>query len=255
MWPDVENPPGPCIMTTELTHRAPQIQIGDDNLTVTNDKGYRMAKASHGVVEGAWYYEGTLVNSQGAVRMGWSQISGDLQGPCGLDHYSYSFRSDPPTRFHRSIGHSYGSKFQVGDTLGVLIYLPPPTDEQFEDLLNRRFILGRDRRYVSFNYTSTRDPHDPMDSDPASPEEVLPEVPDSAIAYYLNGRPLGTAFTNLYLGKYYPTVSCYMGAQIRLNFGPDFKYPPPAHWRGVPVESLQMCPPENYLQESQPAEH
>ena len=33
------------------------MKITDGGKTVTNEKGYRMAKASHGVWEGSWYFE------------------------------------------------------------------------------------------------------------------------------------------------------------------------------------------------------
>jgi hypothetical protein len=74
-----------------------------DGLTATTAKGYRMAKASHGVWEGHWYYEATINNNCGGARIGWSQISGDLQAPCGYDIFSYSFRSGPQGGlFHNS---------------------------------------------------------------------------------------------------------------------------------------------------------
>ena len=61
-----------------------------------------MAKATHGIWEGHWYYEVTLNNNTGNTRIGWSQISGDLQAPCGYDIFSYSFRKSPGTLFHDS---------------------------------------------------------------------------------------------------------------------------------------------------------
>lgn len=35
-------------------------------------------------------------------RIGWSQISGDLQAPCGYDQFSYGFRASPGSLFHKS---------------------------------------------------------------------------------------------------------------------------------------------------------
>ncbi|KAJ1845627.1 transcription factor, contains a PHD finger motif, partial [Coemansia sp. RSA 2708] len=57
MWPDIDNPQGPAHMSREETHAAAQFVIESDRQTVWNDKGYRMAKASHGVETGAWYFE------------------------------------------------------------------------------------------------------------------------------------------------------------------------------------------------------
>ena len=61
-----------------------------------------MAKATHGVWEGHWYFEVVLNQSVGHTRIGWSQISGDLQAPCGYDIFSYSYRDSPGTLFHNS---------------------------------------------------------------------------------------------------------------------------------------------------------
>ncbi|KAJ2326929.1 transcription factor, contains a PHD finger motif, partial [Coemansia sp. RSA 2673] len=88
MWPDIDNPQGPAHMSREETHAAAQFVIESDRLTVWNDKGYRMAKASHGVETGAWYFEVDVlepVRPEYNLRVGWSQISGELQAPCGFD--------------------------------------------------------------------------------------------------------------------------------------------------------------------------
>ena len=84
------------------THSAPQMKITNGGKTVTTDKGYRLAKSSHGIWEGSWYFEVTIDDHPGHVRIGWSQISGDLQAPCGYDNFSYSFRDSPGTLFHQS---------------------------------------------------------------------------------------------------------------------------------------------------------
>ncbi|KAJ1925345.1 transcription factor, contains a PHD finger motif [Tieghemiomyces parasiticus] len=258
-------------MTTEGTHAASQFRVASDNLTVTNDKGYRQAKASHGVAEGTWYYEATLTNTAGAARIGWSQISGDLQGPCGLDHYSYAFRSYPATRFHASVGYTYGERYDSPDvTLGVLIHLPPLGPAAREDLRRRRFILQRDFPYAKFDYVqplpSTTDESDggnttaaavsggspsftsDLATEAAAPSP-LPKMSGSAIVYFRNGRCLSQAYGPLHLGKYHPAVACYMGAEVRLNFGPEFAHPPPAEWEGTPVRPMSECPPENYLED------
>ncbi|KAJ1876977.1 transcription factor, contains a PHD finger motif, partial [Kickxella alabastrina] len=107
MWPDIDNPQGPAHMSREETHAAAQFVIESDRLTVWNDKGYRMAKASHGVETGAWYFEVTVlapVRPEYNLRVGWSQISGELHAPCGYDVFSYSVRAKPSTRFHAAIG-------------------------------------------------------------------------------------------------------------------------------------------------------
>jgi Set1/Ash2 histone methyltransferase complex subunit ASH2 len=53
-------------------------------------------------------------------------IAGNLQAPCGFDKFSYSWRSKKGTVFHHSRGKHYSDEgFATGDTLGVLLHLPP----------------------------------------------------------------------------------------------------------------------------------
>lgn len=71
-----------------------------------------MSKATHSVCEGAWYYEARISGDPGSnARIGWSQISGDLQGPCGMDEFSYAYRASPGTVFHNSIGKPFGDGY------------------------------------------------------------------------------------------------------------------------------------------------
>lgn len=46
------------------------------------------------------------------------------------------------------------------------------------------------------------------------------------ISFLLNGKGFGTAFENIYQGKYYPAVSIYGGAIVTINPGPVFAFPP-----------------------------
>ena len=89
--------------------RAPQLKISEDRLTGIGEKGYCMARATHGVHFGTWYYEIDIVDMLEGhhTRLGWSQECGNLQGPCGYDKFSYSWRSRKGTKFHDSIGTHY----------------------------------------------------------------------------------------------------------------------------------------------------
>lgn len=111
IYPDLDSGNGNVRLSKQPTHTAPQVKITDDGMIAQNDKGYRMAKASHGVWEGKWYFEVTILEHTGncryfmdLFRIGWSQISGDLQGPCGFDQFSYSYRDSPGTVFHKASG-------------------------------------------------------------------------------------------------------------------------------------------------------
>ena len=52
--------------------RAPQLKVNDDRLTVTGEKGYCMARATHGVNYGTWYYEIDILSMPegAATRLG-----------------------------------------------------------------------------------------------------------------------------------------------------------------------------------------
>ncbi|KAJ1890931.1 transcription factor, contains a PHD finger motif, partial [Coemansia sp. IMI 209127] len=228
MWPDIDNPQGPAHISREETHSAPQFVIGSDRRTVWNDKGYRMAKASHGVESGAWYFEADIlepVRPEFNIRIGWSQISGELQAPCGSDVFSYSMRAKPSTRFHVSRGSFYGEDYEPGDTLGVLLFLPPLDKDEKQDLEDRKWHPGE--RYRQFTYSR------PVAQRPPYANSELPPLPvlaGSELVYFKNGKCLGPAFQKLYLGKYYPAISTYMGGKVMVNLGPTFKYPPPETW-------------------------
>ncbi|PVU85478.1 hypothetical protein BB559_007004 [Furculomyces boomerangus] len=269
MWPDLDNPAGPPIMQTEATHSAPQFRFeGERNCVLWNDKGYRVAKGSHGVVTGTYYYEAKILEPlkpNWNLRIGWAQISADLQAPCGFDHYSYSMRMYPPTKFHGSVGHMYGEALEVGDTLGVLIQLPESLDQESqEDINGRRW--DPLTIYKAFGYSQPKDVMPPSieDSNMEGYEGpgMIPPVPivqESEIAYFKNGKSMGKAFRGLYLGKYYPAISSYMGGKVKVNFGRNkggedmgFEYKPPEMWGERKVHAmgeLEVGEPEQKQEE------
>ncbi|KAI8834571.1 hypothetical protein BJ741DRAFT_650039 [Chytriomyces cf. hyalinus JEL632] len=208
LYPDLNNPEhGPVTLSFEVTHTAPQMKLSPDGLTIFTEKGYRMSKATHGVYEGCWYYEVEFhSNEKGHARVGWSQISGDLQAPCGCDVFSYSFRDSPGTLFHQSAhvkgNDAFSAGYKDGDVLGIMINLPPPND--MDNMVRRLWKL--DSSYVQFR------------------TKPLEKVIGSEIRYFKNGVELGTAFTDLYNGKYYPAVSSYQHGTLTLNFGPNFAH-------------------------------
>ena len=57
--------------------------------------GYRMIRATHGVHNGAYYWEcqiGKSTDSNAHVRVGWSTRQGELQAPVGYDRFSFAYR-------------------------------------------------------------------------------------------------------------------------------------------------------------------
>ena len=54
-----------------------------------------MARASHGVHHGAYYWECLIhesVDIRSHIRIGWSTRQGELQAPVGYDKYSFAYR-------------------------------------------------------------------------------------------------------------------------------------------------------------------
>ncbi|OMJ29385.1 Set1/Ash2 histone methyltransferase complex subunit ASH2 [Smittium culicis] len=252
MWPDLDNPLSAVMMQSDLTHSAPQMKFsGINNAIVFNDSGYRVSKASHGVVSGTYYFEVEVLKpskGNGNLRIGFAQISADLQAPCGYDHFSYSMRLNPATRFHASVGNMYGEPLEVGDVLGCLIHLPKLEKEMSSDLNARRWDYKS--VYKPFDYKQPKHIKPPTletkDGEVIIPnlklEELnlppLPILKDSEIVFYKNGKSLGVAFRGLFLGKYYPAISSYMGGRAKVNFGgtaSPFRFEPPCKYDDQPV--------------------
>ena len=56
--------------------------------------------------------------------------------------------------------------------------------------------------------------------------KALKALPGSKISYFLNGKSLGVAFSDIYAGEYYPSAGLYRAAHVKFNFGPRFKFVP-----------------------------
>jgi Set1/Ash2 histone methyltransferase complex subunit ASH2 len=220
--PEVYRPWISPLILWSLNDRAPQIKVQDNRLTVIGDKGYCMIRATHGVSQGAWYYEinvDDLSCDGSCLRIGWSQHLATLQAPCGFDKLSYSWRSKRGTSFHQSRGKHYSDGYGEGDVLGFYIYLPadnnknaallPPTykDKALIKFKNFFYFEEKDKTLEEF-------------------EKTLGPAKGSKIVMYKNGICQGTAYTDIYKGVYYPSVSLYKGAVVTANFGPSFRYPP-----------------------------
>ncbi|XP_050052258.1 set1/Ash2 histone methyltransferase complex subunit ASH2 [Dermacentor andersoni] len=212
----------PSSVLLAMHDRAPQLKLSDDRLSVTGEKGYCMVRATHGVEEGAWYFEATIEDmpENCATRIGWSQELGNLQAPLGYDRFGYAWRSRKGTKFHESRGYHYhDGGYGTGDTLGFLIELPRRKEKEGQLSLPDAF---KDRRLVkvkSYLYFEEKD-------EVQQAIKALRSLPGSRIVFYKNGECIGTAWKDIYEGMYYPAVSLYKGCTVRLNFGPNFKHKP-----------------------------
>lgn len=209
-----------------LHDRAPQLKISEDRLSVTGERGYCMARATHGANYGTYYYEATIVDMPegSAARIGWSQELGNLQGPAGYDRFSYSWRSRKGTVFHESKGkHFADSGYAQGDTIGFLIHLP--SDVECQSGVNNKNWLPptyKDQPLVKFKsylYFESRDEVNKV-------SKTLRPLPGSRIDCYKNGKLIGTAFKDIYAGCYYPVASLYKNITVKFNFSPKLDHLP-----------------------------
>lgn len=218
--PEVYRPWIASTVLLTLHDRAPQIKVSENRLTAAGDKGYCMIRATHGVSQGTWYYEvhiDDMTAEGGALRLGWSQSLANLQAPCGYDKLSYSWRSKKGTKFHQSRGKHYSEGYGEGDTLGFLIHLPTTGKKTSHPS------TYKDKALIKFkNHFYFEEKDEPVEEF----EKSLKILKGSKMFFYKNGICQGEAFSDVYRGTYYPTVSFYKSTVISTNFGPDFKYPP-----------------------------
>ncbi|KAL5567093.1 hypothetical protein UlMin_030257 [Ulmus minor] len=205
-------------------YKAEKVELSEDRLTAGSTKGYRMVRATRGVVEGAWYFEIKVekLGETGHTRLGWSTDKGDLQAPVGYDGNSFGYRDTDGSKFHKALREKYGEEgYKEGDVIGFYINLPdggtcapkPP-----------HLVWYKGQRYVSA----------------ADAKEDPPKVvTGSEISFFKNGVCQGVAFKDLYGGRYYPAASMYTlpnqpNCLVKFNFGPDFEFFP-EEFEGRPV--------------------
>ncbi|KAK0459550.1 COMPASS complex protein [Desarmillaria tabescens] len=309
------NPPGcyqPChtIETNPTSYRiswedrSPFLHVTKDALGLLGTKGFRSARCNAPIREGRWFMENiVLILGERAATF---DLAGEgerqpLNGPVGLDGYSYGIRDKTGEKVTLSRPRPYGRPFTSGDVIGMYICLPPrrqadekdPHDpahikreriaidlkgqEVFEILeypQSKEMIALMDYSGKSSNTTSvpssstkksaTSKPERPtVTVRKTSPElRPLPVLSDSRIVFFINGECQGVAFQDLYdylqlrvtdpsrkakekkraregvkehrenpfddgsLG-YYPFISLFNSACVRINPGPDFDFPPP----------------------------
>ncbi|KAI3984161.1 hypothetical protein MKX01_011115 [Papaver californicum] len=214
-------------------YKAEKVELSEDRLSAGSSKGYRMVRATRGVVEGAWYFEIKVLNlgESGHTRLGWSTDKGDLQAPVGYDGYSFGYRDVDGSKIHKALREKYGEEgYLEGDVIGCYINLPqgglyaPKPVHLFW--------------YKGQKYSSTLEGKDK--------EESSKVVPGSEICFFKNGIFQGVAFKDLAGGRYYPAASMYTlpsqpNCVVKFNFGPDFEYfPQTFEDRPVPTEMIEV---------------
>jgi COMPASS component BRE2 len=240
------------------------------------------------------------------VRLGWARREAPLNGPVGLDGYSYGIRDKTGEKTTLSRPRPYGRPFSSGDVIGMYISLPKrrqpsPKDPHDPAHIKRERIpidFKGQEYFESLEYPQSKEMISLVDysgkaanaaSVPSAaasgkksatvknlpdrgrgnkptvepaPMRSLPTLPDSHIAFFVNGKCQGIAFQDLYdylplqttpasrKGKdkrrnregarehkenpfddgslgYYPFISLFNDARVRMNPGPNFEFPPP----------------------------
>ncbi|XP_028114262.1 protein TRAUCO-like [Camellia sinensis] len=197
-------------------YKAEKVELGEDRLSAGSTKGYRMVRATRGVMEGAWYFEIKVVKlgETGHTRLGWSMEKGDLQAPVGYDANSFGYRDIDGCKIHKALREKYGEEGYVeGDVIGFYINLPEgnlyaPKAPHLVWYKGQRYVYATDGK-----------------------EDPPKVVPGSEISFFKNGICQGVAFQDLYGGRYYPAASMYTlpnqpNCVVKFNFGPDFEFFP-----------------------------
>ncbi|KAF8352305.1 COMPASS complex protein [Amanita rubescens] len=312
------NPPGyiqPCrtIESNPTTYRvswedrSPSVKVTKDGLGLAGTAGFRSARCNAPMREGRWYMEVKITNGGGEhvgdesrrdgshVRLGWGRREAPVNGPVGLDGYSYGYRDKTGEKVTLSHPRPYGRSFGSGDVIGMYISLPARRQADPKDSLDPAHIkreripidLKGQETFEMLEYPQSKEMISLMDysgkstSSASHPESCpdrsnstgggkqaqpalrpLPTLPNSRISFFVNGESQGIAFEGLYdylplrqtdssrRGKekkrtregvkehrenpfddgslgYYPFISLFNEACIRLNPGPEFEFPPP----------------------------
>ncbi|CAN0347684.1 unnamed protein product [Discosporangium mesarthrocarpum] len=93
-----------------------------------------MARATHGVHTGKWYWECTVLPPalpNGHCRLGWTKPTGAIQAPVGYDESSFAYRDLAGSRITQSRRHDgYGAPYSPGDVIGMYIHVSPLGHEE-----------------------------------------------------------------------------------------------------------------------------
>jgi SPRY domain len=227
-------PPGPVrLSSTDKAADLPLSEGADGHPEVRGYKGFRSARATHGVCEGDWYFEVTVLpvspaGADGAVRAGWTTRRSDVEGPVGHDGAGYGIRDRSGQFVFRSKLESYGKPYGVGDVMGCRIRLPPRVDAAVKAKMAAADAAWLECRFVRF-----------LQNKP--PPDSGETLAGAFVEFSKNGQPFGMpeyfwedrlpgapTSRGMPAAVYFPTVSLFKGGCARVNFGPEFAHPLPS---------------------------
>ena len=125
-------------VTFAVKDKATELILSDDLMNCKGvEGGFRMARATHGVHRGEYYWECHILPSKDPnahVRIGWSTEKGELQAPVGYDKFSFAYRDIEGSKVHNSqrVDH-YGESFGRGDVIGCYLYITNHTEAGEEE--------------------------------------------------------------------------------------------------------------------------
>ncbi|KAB5594098.1 Set1 complex component ash2 [Ceratobasidium theobromae] len=241
----LESPPASCVHVS-WEDRSPFVRVTEDGLRMTTDKGYRSARLNVPIREGKWYFEvviergggegkGDVTNPEGShVRLGWGRREAPLNGPVGLDGYSYGMRDKTGEKVTLSRPKPYGRPFHSGDVIGLYISLPSRTEAQPGDptdparIVRKRIPIQFKHQlyFESMEYRVSKEMEALLEQNNKPPAPTLPSptkrsaksLPErnrpkpvavpvmrplpilkgSKIAFFVNGECQGVAFEDIY---------------------------------------------------------
>jgi Set1/Ash2 histone methyltransferase complex subunit ASH2 len=241
---------------------APQLKIENHSTVKGGMRGYRMARASHGVSEGTYYFEVIVKEPPSVqeiaaalppnVRLG-PKLQKQLQEELTLNVVSEPTENEPNKKKYKTDSTTVGGHLRVGWSMRTADLQAPVGYDKWS--FGIRDISG------SRIHSSKR--HDHWGGEPFGPRDVvglcmsMGETGGNMRAFK-NGdamghfvitkgkREGGACFEDIPEGVYYPAVSVYMGGTCQVNFGPHFIYPPrqlPSGMKVHPVSDLSPVPP------------
>ncbi|KAI0303484.1 hypothetical protein B0F90DRAFT_1809675 [Multifurca ochricompacta] len=193
------------------------------NAPVREGRWYMEVMIEHGGGARASDVPGPPTAEGAHVRLGWGRREAPLGGPCGLDGYSYGMRDKKGEKITLSRPRPYGQPFGSGDVVGLYISLPSLRQGSKRDTHDPAHIK-RERIAIEFKgqeyfesleYTQSKEmiglmdfSRKPADTTPNVPERergtsnpseptpmrALPTLPESKIAFFVNGQNQGVAF-------------------------------------------------------------
>lgn len=219
-------PPGPVRLSA--FDRDPKLTVlpsppGDPEV-VCAFKGFRSIRASHGVFQGCWYFEVTVLpyEGDGAVRLGWSSRRSPIGVPVGFDDNGFGIRDRSGEFFHNSFLTDYASGFEAGDVIGCCLRLPPSLSRKAMARIAEDSVRILNRKHGDWTGPS------PL------PICDLGYFEGGMVEFYKNGTSLGIPLefqkanspARIAVYEYFPTISLFKNAQVRVSFGPFDDLPP-----------------------------